>query len=79
MRMDDPIPTFTYVVEQLKERYPDLAYLHTITPLAPGNEGPKVPSVRLPRHSPHARARVLTFSPANSKRTSWTDSGLRDR
>ncbi|RDX42074.1 NADH:flavin oxidoreductase/NADH oxidase [Lentinus brumalis] len=44
MRMDDPIPTFTYVVEQLKERYPDLAYLHTITPLAPGNEGPKDPS-----------------------------------
>ncbi|KAI0693777.1 NADH:flavin oxidoreductase/NADH oxidase [Cerioporus squamosus] len=39
MRMEDPIPTFTYVVNQLKERYPNLAYLHTITPLAPGTKG----------------------------------------
>ncbi|RPD75318.1 NADH:flavin oxidoreductase/NADH oxidase [Lentinus tigrinus ALCF2SS1-7] len=44
MRMEDPIPTFTYLVEELKKRYPNLAYLHTITPLAPANEGPKDPS-----------------------------------
>ncbi|RDX42072.1 NADH:flavin oxidoreductase/NADH oxidase [Lentinus brumalis] len=44
MRMDDPVPTFTYVVKQLKERYPKLAYLHTITPLAPANQGPEDPS-----------------------------------
>ena len=47
-RMDDPIPTFTYVVKQLKERFPNLAYLHTITPLVPGAEGPADPSVCYP-------------------------------
>lgn len=47
MRMEDPVPTFTYVVKQLKERYPHLAYLHTITPLAPLNKGPEDSSVRL--------------------------------
>ena len=44
--MKDPIPTFSYLVEQLKKRYPNLAYLHTITPLAWGNTGPEDPSVR---------------------------------
>ena len=28
MGMKDPIPTFTYVVNQLVNLYPDLAYLH---------------------------------------------------
>ena len=44
-RMDDPIPTFTYVVEKLKERHPDLAYLHVVASGAPSNEGPKEESV----------------------------------
>ncbi len=52
MRMDDPVPTFTYVVKQLKDRYPKLAYLHTITPLAPANQGPEDPSVRLSHSKP---------------------------
>ena len=30
MRMEDPIPTFSYFVRQLKERQPELAYLHAI-------------------------------------------------
>lgn len=30
MRMPDPVPTFTYFVQQLKARHPDLAYLHGI-------------------------------------------------
>ena len=30
MRMENPIPTFKYLVEQLAERYPNLAYLHAI-------------------------------------------------
>jgi len=32
MRMKDPKPTFTYLVQQLVERYPDLAYLHLVEP-----------------------------------------------
>ncbi|KAJ3764415.1 hypothetical protein EV360DRAFT_31639 [Lentinula raphanica] len=30
MGMKDPIPTFTYIISQLKEKHPDLAYLHLI-------------------------------------------------
>lgn len=28
MRMKDPVPQFSYLVETLAERYPDLAYIH---------------------------------------------------
>lgn len=28
--MKDPVPTYTYLVEQLVAKYPNLAYLHTI-------------------------------------------------
>ena len=47
MRMEDPIPTFTYVVEQLGRRWPDLAYIHTTTPRAPLCQGPEDPEVGL--------------------------------
>ncbi|PPR00681.1 hypothetical protein CVT24_000969 [Panaeolus cyanescens] len=30
MGMKDPLPTFTYLVNQLRDRFPDLAYLHTV-------------------------------------------------
>lgn len=30
MRMEDPIPTFSYLVEQLKAKHSDLAYIHVI-------------------------------------------------
>jgi len=30
MGMEDPEPTFSYLVSQAKEKYPDLAYLHVI-------------------------------------------------
>lgn len=46
MRMNDPIPQFTYLVEQLKERFPNLSYLHVVGLGGPGNEGPKDPDVR---------------------------------
>ncbi|KAI0744497.1 NADH:flavin oxidoreductase/NADH oxidase [Earliella scabrosa] len=32
MGMKDPIPTFTYLVSQVVQRHPDLAYLHVIEP-----------------------------------------------
>lgn len=28
--MKDPIPTFTYLVEKLRDNHPELAYLHVI-------------------------------------------------
>ncbi|KAK7031848.1 putative inactive dehydrogenase EasA [Favolaschia claudopus] len=32
MAMRDPIPTFSYVITQLAQRHPDLAYLHLVEP-----------------------------------------------
>ncbi|EIW60267.1 FMN-linked oxidoreductase [Trametes versicolor FP-101664 SS1] len=32
MRMEDPIPTFSYLVARLREQYPDLAYIHVVEP-----------------------------------------------
>ncbi|TFK79093.1 NADH:flavin oxidoreductase/NADH oxidase [Polyporus arcularius HHB13444] len=44
MRMNDPIPTFSYLVEQLKARHPDLAYIHVIASGAIFSKGPEDPS-----------------------------------
>ena len=32
MGMQNPIPTYTYLVTQLGELFPDLAYLHVVEP-----------------------------------------------
>ncbi|KAI8996263.1 NADH:flavin oxidoreductase/NADH oxidase [Trametes punicea] len=32
MRMADPVPTFTYFVSQIAQRWPELAYLHVVNP-----------------------------------------------
>ena len=45
MRMEDPFPTYTYLVEEFKKRYSDLAYLHLVSANAMGGEGPKDASV----------------------------------
>ena len=37
MRMEDPKPTFAYLVSQAKERFPDLAYLHAVEPRIAGD------------------------------------------
>ena len=37
MRMEDPIPTFTYLVTQLRDLYPNLAYIHVVEPRIAGN------------------------------------------
>ncbi|RPD76979.1 NADH:flavin oxidoreductase/NADH oxidase [Lentinus tigrinus ALCF2SS1-7] len=34
MRMKNPVPHFTYVLEQFKQKHLDLAYIHTVTPNA---------------------------------------------
>ncbi|KAF8698349.1 oxidoreductase, partial [Rhizoctonia solani] len=39
MRMENPIPTFAYLVSEIAQRYSDLAYLHFIEPVASGSSG----------------------------------------
>ena len=47
MRMDDPIPQFIYLVDQIKQRYPNLAYVHVVAPAAFQTRGPDNPEVIL--------------------------------
>ncbi|KAI0642049.1 NADH:flavin oxidoreductase/NADH oxidase [Trametes meyenii] len=43
MRMENPVPQFSYLVEQLKLKYPDLAYLHSVTSKVMLSKGPEDP------------------------------------
>ncbi|QRV96275.1 NADH:flavin oxidoreductase/NADH oxidase [Ceratobasidium sp. AG-Ba] len=59
MRMKNPIPTFSYALEQLVQKYPDLAYVHFVEPA--GSLGPKdgahdVGSAETPASNDFARA-----------------------
>ncbi|KAI0650735.1 hypothetical protein C8Q79DRAFT_944937 [Trametes meyenii] len=45
MRMDNAEAQFSYLVEQLKQKYPDLAYVHSVTSAGPFGKGPKDPEV----------------------------------
>jgi NADPH2 dehydrogenase len=38
MRMADPIPTYTRFVEEIRDRFPSLAYLHLVEPRFEGAE-----------------------------------------
>jgi NADPH2 dehydrogenase len=38
MRMKDPVPTFSYLVGEVKKLYPDLLYLHVIEPRISGGD-----------------------------------------
>lgn len=38
MRMADPIPTFSYLVTELKESLPGIAYLHVVEPRINGSK-----------------------------------------
>ena len=38
MKMEDPKPTFSYFVSQVKERFPNTAYIHAIEPRVAGIE-----------------------------------------
>ena len=44
MGMEDPVPTYTYLVNQLSELFPDLAYLHVVEPRISPNGEDKVAS-----------------------------------
>lgn len=76
MRMDDPVPQFTYLVEKLKERFPDLSYLHVVGVGGPGNEGPKDPEVSIFVGIP-LRRETSAEAPLRSKLTSSTSCGRR--
>lgn len=38
MKLEDPIPQFSYLVKTLKERFPNFGYLHVVEPIASGPE-----------------------------------------
>ncbi|CCO32438.1 NADPH dehydrogenase 3 [Rhizoctonia solani AG-1 IB] len=42
MRMEDPVPTFSYVVKELAKRHTDLAYVHFVEPVVAGDSDQKV-------------------------------------
>ena len=54
MRMDDPKPTFAYLVSQLAARHSDLAYLHVIEPRIGG-------PLMAPRDVPPGEVRLLAI------------------
>jgi NADPH2 dehydrogenase len=43
MRFDDPKLTYTYLVSELHDRYPELAYLHVVEPRVDGSQTVEVP------------------------------------
>jgi NADPH2 dehydrogenase len=38
MHFDNPKPTYAHLVTELRDRYPDLAYLHVVEPRVDGSE-----------------------------------------
>ncbi|KAF7356959.1 putative inactive dehydrogenase EasA [Mycena venus] len=38
MHFDDPMPTYAHLVTELRDRYPNLAYLHVVEPRADGDQ-----------------------------------------
>ncbi|KAG9121290.1 hypothetical protein FRC07_002803 [Ceratobasidium sp. 392] len=59
MRMKNPVPTFSYALEQLVQKYPDLAYVHFVEPagtLGPKVEAHDVGSAHVPASNDFARA-----------------------
>ncbi|KAI0752143.1 NADH:flavin oxidoreductase/NADH oxidase [Fomes fomentarius] len=41
MGMENPVPQYTYLVDQFKSKYPNLAFIHTVSASSPLNELPK--------------------------------------
>ncbi len=49
MRMKDPIPTFSYFVNQLVERHPNLAYIHVTEARVAGSDDREPPTNEVSR------------------------------
>ena len=45
-RVDDPVPTYSHFVTQLRNRHPDLAYIHVVEPRIDGDKDSKLPPER---------------------------------
>lgn len=43
MRMQDPIPTFSYLVSEIARRHPELAYIHVTEPRIAGDHEREIP------------------------------------
>ncbi|KAI0665907.1 NADH:flavin oxidoreductase/NADH oxidase [Trametes maxima] len=41
MRMENPVPQFSYIIEKLKEKHSDLAFIHLVSPGAAGGKPPQ--------------------------------------
>jgi NADPH2 dehydrogenase len=77
MGMHDPIPTFSYLVQQLRDRLPNLAYLHIVEPRAFGDtakaqplwQGARTPSNDFIRDIWASRTLITAggFSPESAK------------
>ncbi|KAF8754630.1 oxidoreductase [Rhizoctonia solani] len=55
MRMQDPIPTFSYVVNELSQHHGDLAYVHFVEPLVEEAPTEDVQTVKRPESNDFAR------------------------
>ncbi|KAF8747470.1 oxidoreductase, partial [Rhizoctonia solani] len=55
MRMQDPIPTFSYVIKELSQHHGDLAYVHFVEPLVEEAPTEDVQTVKRPESNDFAR------------------------
>lgn len=62
MGLEDPVPTFSYVVQQLSERQPNLGFIHVIEPRTDGlNDRTPAPGEVRPFHLSYTK---LSNAPA---------------
>ncbi|PVF97963.1 putative NADPH2 dehydrogenase chain OYE2 [Serendipita vermifera] len=47
MRMKEPIPTFEYLIQELHDRFPQLAYIHLVEPRIAGDKDARSPEVKV--------------------------------
>ena len=76
MRVADPIPQFSYVVQQIAERHPNFAFVHVVEPRVQGATDVEVPAgevCRLPRAKVFLNSFEWRFFP--SQTTSSVRSG----
>ncbi len=62
--MDDPIPTFSYFVQQIVDKHPNLAYLHVVEPRVSGVDD-RVPTADEVCHSHTAPSHIPRTIPSH--------------
>ena len=72
MRMEDPIPTFSYLVQQLAKKHTKLGYIHLVEPRVNGQFDREVPPDEVRRSLSNYLDVVLTAIQSNDFiRTIW--------